>query len=127
MAALVVAAAVASLVAFFFVRSGDGGSDGDGRAQPELDPAAGRRHAATACAHFDRFLELVEADARSDTVFERLERGQDAAADAARADPTWIDLSGGLGGLEVGFRNNDPEAARLSVTVTRSACERLPN
>lgn len=78
-----------------------------------------------ACAGFDGLVRLVKEDARSDQVFARLEEAERSAAAAAKADPHWVDLLGGLSGLEVGFRENDAEASRLSLDVVRTACSRV--
>ena len=115
---------VAGLLAFLFLGRGDGDGEGGSRAAA-ADPAAGRRHATTACGLFEDVIALVEEDAQADAVLDRLEEAEKAGADAARADPQWIDLSGALSGLEVGLREDDAGASRLSLSVARAACDRL--
>ena len=123
LAIVAVVAMFAGLLAFFFVGRGDG--DADDRAQAAVDPVAARRHAVAACAAFDDVIELVRENASADDVLDRLEDAEQAGADAADADPQWIDLAGALSGLEVGFREDDAGASRLSVSVARAACGRL--
>jgi hypothetical protein len=98
----------------------------DGEPEPvaPVSRSEAARLAREACAGFDRFEDLVDDNADSDTVFDQLDAARESARQAATGDPAWLDLSGALEAMEIALSDNDPGAARIAVDVTHTACAR---
>lgn len=91
-----------------------------------VSPAEGRAAAVRACSEAIRFEGLVSQNAPIDDVLASLGRAEHDADTAARADPSYLALAGGIKALRIALDANDGRAARTGIDVVRAECRRLP-
>ena len=89
-----------------------------------LAPSAvsGADFAAVACADVRLVQQGITAQATADSVRRDLAGARVVAAEAARRDPRYQSLSGGVAALDEALRVDDGPAARLGMQVARANC-----
>ena len=97
----------------------------DDAAQREhVPPAQAGPAAAVACAHVQRFEELLAENAPITQVRDVLREAERSARRAAQGDPTWLALSGGVSSLRIAVEADDERVARTGIDVVRTECRR---
>ena len=96
----------------------------DPRSAQALAPSArsARDFAVAACVRVRLAEQGVLANARADTVQQSLAEARTLAGEAARRDPVWLGLSGGVAALDEAVRRNDGTAAGIGLRSARAAC-----
>lgn len=90
-----------------------------------MSSAAARTAAGNACADATDFESLILRNAPVDEVKAVLRRAERQADTAARGDPRWYALSGGLKSIDIALDANDGRAARTGIDVVRTECRHV--
>ena len=118
---LVVGAVVlATVVAVAVMIIGRGASSD--RPSAPIDPVAGAVAATEACDAFEQFVEAVRRDRSSGEIQEALSAAVALGEEAARQDPRWVALAGGLESVEVALEEDSARAARVGTDVVYANC-----
>jgi short subunit dehydrogenase-like uncharacterized protein len=92
------------------------------RRRAPQDPAT--RSARTACAHAERFQDVVEQDGPFADAARELAAAGRHAGDAAARDSRWQLLLGGIQSLQLSLERDDARAAGTGIRVVRAECAR---
>ena len=96
----------------------------DAAPQETVTPGQARPAAAAACAHVQRFEELLAENASITEVRDVLREAERSARRAAQGDSTWLALSGGVSSLRIAVEADDERVARTGIDVVRTECRR---
>lgn len=117
---LVALVLVAAVVAVVVVR--DTPADPPGAAALAPGARTPRDFAVAACVRLRLVEQGVQANSAAADVTRSLAEARVLAAEAARRDPIWLGLSGGVAALDEAVRADDGTAASIGLRAARAMC-----
>ena len=121
---LLVAVLLLAVVATVVVVVRSTSDEPPGASAAALAPSArtARDFAVAACVRVRLVEQGVQANSAAADVTRSLREARVLAAEAARRDPVWIGLSGGVAALDEAVRADDGTAASIGLRAARAMC-----